>query len=118
MKRRILFGLTAATLAVALVGCASMRRNQLADELRTALAGEPVNIVVANDIITLSSSADYLYPSGGWQLRPDASILSKLAPVLATLQNTNIIVAGYTDDTPIGPQLKRMGVTTNTDLSR
>ena len=61
MKRRTLFALTAATLAVALSGCASMRRNQLADELRTALGGDPVNIVVENDTITMSSSADYLY---------------------------------------------------------
>lgn len=117
MKRRNLFGATAAVLAIGLAGCASFQINQLAGDLRTALAGEPVDVVVQDGTITLTSSADYLYASGGWQLRPGAPLLTRMAPVLAKLQNTSIVVAGYTDNTPIGPELQRSGVASNTDLS-
>jgi len=118
VKRRTFATLAAATVALTLSGCASMRMNRVAGDLRTALAGEPVTVNTQQDgSITLSSSADYLYPSGGWELRPGAPVLSKMVPTLARLQNTNIIVTGYTDTTPIGPQLKQMGVTSNKELS-
>ena len=118
MKRRTFATLAAATVALTLSGCASMRMNRVAGDLRTALAGEPVIVTTQQDgSITLTSSADYLYPSGGWELRPGAPVLSKMVPTLARLQNTNIIVTGYTDTTPIGPQLRQMGVTSNKELS-
>jgi len=43
--------------------------------------------------------------------------LSKLAPTLRGLQQTRIVVNGYTDNVPIGPELRRLGVTNNLDLS-
>ncbi|MBV8456537.1 MAG: OmpA family protein, partial [Acetobacteraceae bacterium] len=67
--------------------------------------------------ITLTSSADYLYPSGGWELRPGAPVLSKMVPTFSRLQQTNILVTGYTDNTPVGPQLRRMRISNNQDLS-
>ena len=118
MKRRAFFALTAAAVALAGSGCASMRINRVADDLRTALAGEPVVVTTQQDgTIMVTSSADYLYPSGGWQLRPGAPVLSNMVPTLAKLQNTSIIVTGYTDSTPIGPQLRQIGVTSNKELS-
>ena len=65
----------------------------------------------------MTSSADYMFPSGGWQIPPDSPVLNKVAPILARLQNTKIIVRGYTDNTPVGPQLQRMGIANNLDLS-
>ncbi len=109
MKRRIFTALAAATIVLGVSGCASMRMDRVAGDLRTALAGEPVIVTTKDDTLTMVSSADYLYPSGGWELRPGAPVLAKMAPTLAGLRNTNIIVSGYTDSTPIGPQLKRMG---------
>lgn len=117
MKRRIFTALAAATIALGVSGCASMRMDRVAGDLRTALAGEPVIVTTKDDTLTMVSSADYLYPSGGWELRPGAPLLAKMVPTLAKLQNTNIIVSGYTDSTPIGPQLKRMGISTNKELS-
>src|SRR4051794_1533702 len=117
MKRRTFSALAAMTLVLVLPACASMRLNQISSDLKTALAGEPVVVTTGDGSINITSSADYLYPSGGWQLRPGAPLLSKMVPTLAKLQNTNIIVTGYTDDTPIGPQLKQMGVTSNKELS-
>ncbi len=41
----------------------------------------------------------------------------KLVPTLVKLQNTRVVVNGYTDNVPIGPELKRMGVESNLQLS-
>ena len=117
MQRRTFSFLAVAALAVSLSGCANYRMNQVADQLRTALAGEPVVVTAQGGTVTLTSSADVLYPSGGWKLQPGAPLLSKMAPVLAQLQNTVIIVTGFTDTTPIGPGLKQMGITSNKELS-
>jgi hypothetical protein len=81
MIRKAASILAAGTLALALAACASMMGNQLnkdADELRTALAGEPVAVTTQDSSVIIASSADYLYPSGGWQLRPGAPLLSKM----------------------------------------
>jgi chemotaxis protein MotB len=113
---------------VFLAGCANHLQT-LDQQLRTALAGEPVNIASQetssgvsglfkqSGTITLTSSADYLYPSGGYELRPGAPVLSKVVPIFRNFQHTTISVIGYTDNTPVGAQLQRMGISNNTDLS-
>jgi chemotaxis protein MotB len=114
--------------ALALIGCANHLQS-LDQQLTTALAGEPVvitmqetssgvsGLVKQSGTITLTSSADYLYPSGGYELRPGAPALTKMVPIFQTFQHTTITVIGYTDNTPVGPQLQRMGISSNTDLS-
>src|SRR5690348_14421520 len=91
--------------AIALSGCQSFQSmigtsklDQAADQLKTALAGEPVVITKESGSVRLTSSADYLYPSGGWQLRPGTPVLSKMVPTFVTFQNTKIVVGGYTDN--------------------
>jgi chemotaxis protein MotB len=124
MAKWLLGGVFALTLA----GCANHLQT-LDQQLTTALAGEPVVITTQetssgvsglfkqSGAITLTSSADYLYPSGDWHLRPGAPVLGKMVPIFRNLQHTTITVIGYTDNTPIGPQLQRMGINDNTDLS-
>ena len=120
--------LLGSALALSLVGCAN--QFQTTDQrLTTALAGEPViineqetssgisGLFNQSGTITLTSSADYLYPSGGYELRPGAPVLSKVVPIFRNFQHTTITVIGYTDNTPIGSQLRRMGISDNTDLS-
>ncbi len=112
--------LPAGVLALTLSACASMMGNTLdqrVDELKSALAGEPVQITKQGNSLKLTSSADAMFPSGGWQLQPGAPVLSKMVPTLSKLQHTNIVVGGYTDNTPVGPQLRRMGISNNVDLS-
>jgi chemotaxis protein MotB len=117
MNRRSALLLGAGALAFVLTGCASMQRNKLADKLRNALVGAPVTVSQPDDSIIVTSSADYMFPSGGWQIPSDSPVLNKIAPVLSNLQNTKIVVRGYTDNTPVGPQLQKMGITNNLDLS-
>jgi len=45
------------------------------------------------------------------------ALLDKMLPTLSKLQNTKIVVAGYTDNVPIGAELKTKGVSNNLDLS-
>jgi chemotaxis protein MotB len=114
--------------ALSLVGCTNHFQT-VDQQLTTALAGEPVVITShetssgvsglfkQSGTITLTSGADYLYPSGGWNLRPGAPVLSKMVPIFRNFQHTTIAVIGYTDNTPVGPQLQRMGISDNTELS-
>jgi chemotaxis protein MotB len=67
--------------------------------------------------VTINS--DLLFPSGGWQMPPTAEqTIAKIAPILAPNIKNHIFVNGYTDNTPIGPELARQGVTTNLILSQ
>jgi chemotaxis protein MotB len=62
-------------------------------------------------------AGDLLFPAGGYQLDPDSeAILSQYVPQLRSLQNTKIAVYGFTDNLPVGPALKRTGVSNNIDL--
>jgi chemotaxis protein MotB len=44
--------------------------------------------------------------------------IAKMVPILAPMQQTKIMVNGYTDNVPIGPGLMRQGVTSNLVLSQ
>jgi chemotaxis protein MotB len=40
-----------------------------------------------------------------------------MVPIFRQFQHTTITVIGYTDTTPVGPQLQSMGISDNTQLS-
>jgi flagellar motor protein MotB len=51
-------------------------------------------------------------------MRPEAAqIMAKLVPVLAPLQNTAIVVTGYTDNAAVGGSQQRQGIETRLQLS-
>jgi chemotaxis protein MotB len=64
-------------------------------------------------------AADLLFPSGGFQLTPagQAELANNVVPKLKGLQNAKIVVYGYTDNTPVGPELQRQGIPDNLVLS-
>jgi chemotaxis protein MotB len=68
---------------------------------------------------TFVETGDMLFPSGGYQLSAagKAELSSNIVPKLAGLQNAKIVVYGYTDSTPVGPQLRKMGIPDNLALS-
>ena len=64
-------------------------------------------------------ATDLLFPSGSYQLSPagKAELSNNISPKLTGLQDAKVVVYGYTDNAPIGPQLQRAGINDNLTLS-
>jgi chemotaxis protein MotB len=66
----------------------------------------------------MTMAADLAFRKGSFKLSAAGRAkLDQLVPVLHQLRNGKVVVYGYTDDTPVGPRLKRMGIADNLDLS-
>ena len=124
--------LTAATASILpltvllLSACVSMQTydalendyNQLNQRLSSEIAQQQVHITRLQGAIKVAVNSELLFPSGGWQMPPAAAqTIAKMAPVLAPFVQTQIIVTGYTDNVPIGPELRAQGVENNQQLS-
>lgn len=65
------------------------------------------------------ANSDLLFASGSWEMRPQGQqIIAGFAQKLAPTQQHHLLVSGYTDNAPIGPALRRQGVTSNDELSQ
>jgi len=92
--------------------------NQLNQQLSGEIAQQQVHITRLQGAIKVAVNSDLLFPSGSWQMPPSAAqLIAKMAPILAPFQQTTIIVTGYTDNVPIGPELRAQGVENNQQLS-
>lgn len=92
--------------------------NQLNQRLSAEIGSQQVHITRLRGAIKVAVNSELLFPSGGWQMPPQAAqTIAKMAPVLAPMQQTKLLVNGYTDNTPIGPQLHAQGVQSNQQLS-
>jgi chemotaxis protein MotB len=105
------------TLSQAMAAGEQLQLIQDVEQLKTALAGEPIIFTPQIVSVTITSSADAMFPSGGWQLPTNAPLLDKMMPTLSQFHTTKIVVRGYTDNMPIGQPLQVAGVTDNLDLS-
>jgi chemotaxis protein MotB len=48
-----------------------------------------------------------MFPEGGWQIHQQGeATLNKIVPTLVSLQNQRVVVEGFTDNVPIGPELR------------
>jgi chemotaxis protein MotB len=120
----------AVAVAVFMTGCVSqstydqqVAQNQQLQaqnqQLQAQNAAAQQQIVRLQGAIRYTVNSDLLFKSGSWDMSPDGqSIIARLAKKLAPTQQNHLVVAGYTDDAPIGPSLKRAGVTTNVELSQ
>ena len=69
--------------------------------------------------IKYTVNSDLLFAPGSWEMSASGQqIIARLAKKLAPTQMNKIVVNGYTDNTPIGPELQKQGVTTNQELSQ
>ena|SRR5437762_463248 len=69
--------------------------------------------------IKVTVNDDLLFPSGDWQMPTAAQqTMAKMIPILAPMQQTKIMVNGYTDNVPVGVGLRRQGITSNVILSQ
>jgi chemotaxis protein MotB len=90
------------------------QNTELSQELATSKA-QTARLVGA---VKYTVNSDLLFTPGGWEIRPRGKqIIAKLASQLAPTQQTPLLVNGYTDNAPIGPELKQQGVMSNQDLS-
>jgi chemotaxis protein MotB len=92
--------------------------NQLNQQLSGEIAQQQVRITRLQGAIRVAVNSDLLFPSGSWQMPPQAAqLIGRMAPILAPFQQTKIIVTGYTDNVPVGPELRVQGVDSNQQLS-
>jgi len=76
------------------------------------IAADRTQIGRLQGAIKYTVNSDLLFASGGWQMRPQGKqIIARMAAKLAPTQQNKIIVNGYTDTAPIGPELQRQGIT-------
>jgi len=88
-------------------------------QLQTQVAAERSQISRLQNAIKYTVNSDLLFKSGSWEMAPQGQeIIAKMASQLATTQLSRLVVNGYTDNAPIGRELKRRGVTTNVELSQ
>jgi chemotaxis protein MotB len=92
--------------------------NQLNQRLSGEISRQQVHITRLQGAIKIAVNSDLLFPSGSWQMPPAAAqTIAEMAPVLAPFQQTQIIVIGFTDNVPIGPELQQQGIESNQQLS-
>src|SRR5208283_898761 len=114
-------------LMLVLSGCVSQQKydalqsryDQLNQTMSTEINAKEMHIERLQNAIKVTVNDELLFPSGEWQMPASAQqTIAKMAPILAPMQQTRIVVNGYTDNVPIGPGLMRQGITSNLILSQ
>jgi chemotaxis protein MotB len=118
-RRQMTSATAALLLSGLLVACVSLSTyDQLKQRLSGEISQDQVRITKLQGAIKVTVNSELLFPSGGWQMPPDAAqTIARIAPILVPLQTAHITVIGYTDNVPIGPELKAQGIENNQQLS-
>jgi chemotaxis protein MotB len=88
-------------------------------QLQQQLATDQQQINRLQGAIKYTVNSDLLFAPGSWRMKPQGQqIIANLAKKLAPTQQNHLMVSGYTDSSPIGPQLQQEGVTSNQELSQ
>jgi chemotaxis protein MotB len=88
-------------------------------ELSTQVATDKAQIGRLQGAIKYTVNSDLLFSPGGWQISlRGKQIIANMAAKLAPTQQNKIVVNGYTDNAPIGPELQRQGIASNQVLSQ
>jgi chemotaxis protein MotB len=110
-----------------LAGCVSQQKydaleaeyQQLNRTMSTEIASNQAHITRLQNAIKVTVNSELLFPSGDWEMPVESQqTIAKIAPILAPMQQTKIVVNGYTDNVPIGPGLISKGITSNQELSQ
>jgi chemotaxis protein MotB len=95
------------------------RYDQLNQTMSSEIGAKQMHIERLQNAIKVTVNDQLLFPSGDWQMPATAQqTIAKMVPILAPMQQTKIVVNGYTDNVPIGPGLKRQGISSNLVLSQ
>jgi chemotaxis protein MotB len=115
------------TVMLLLAGCVSQQKydalqsryDQLNRTMSSEISANQMHIERLQNAIKVTVNDQLLFPSGDWQMPATAQqTIAKMVPILAPMQQTKIMVNGYTDNVPIGPGLMRQGITSNLVLSQ
>jgi chemotaxis protein MotB len=88
-------------------------------QLQQQVAANQQQISRLQGAIKYTVNSDLLFASGSWEMRPQGQqIIADFARKLAPTQQNHLLVSGYTDNAPIGPALRKQGVTSNQELSQ
>ena len=124
MKRKAVGAALAVSFSVLLLsGCVSQQQYDAVvaenNQLKAQLAQSQAQLTQSQAEQKFVEAGDLLFPSGGFQMGPagQAEIANNVVPKLRGLQNVKIVVYGYTDNTPVGPELQRQGIPDNLVLS-
>ena len=122
LKSSVLLLPIAAPLLLAACGVSQDKYDALAAQnqrLQQQVAADQAHISRLQGAIKYTVNSDLLFPSGSWQMSADGKeIIAKMAKTLAPGLQDKLLVNGYTDNAPIGPGLRRQGVTSNEELSQ
>jgi chemotaxis protein MotB len=78
------------------------------------IASDKAQITRLQGAVKYTVNSDQLFAPGSWQMSTSGKqIIAKMASQLATTQQNKLVVNGYTDNAPIGPELQQQGITTN-----
>jgi chemotaxis protein MotB len=127
-SRQFVIGMLVSTILVP--GCVKKSKyealeaenRRLQQELSTEkaqVAAEKAQVARLQGAIKYTVNSDLLFAPGKWEIKESGKdVIAKLASKLAPTQQNKLIVNGYTDNAPIGPGLKKQGVTSNEELSQ
>ena len=91
---------------------------QLDAQLKSEIAADQIQIEQLQKLVRLTLADGILFPEGGWDLNEAGkATLAKLAPTLKGLSGQRVVVKGFTDNVPIGPEL-RTRFPNNVELSK
>jgi chemotaxis protein MotB len=83
------------------------------------ISAEKAQVGRLQGAIKYTVNSDLLFSPGSWEMKKAGKqIIAKMAVKLAPTQQNKLLVNGYTDNAPIGPALKKEGVTSNEELSQ
>jgi chemotaxis protein MotB len=127
-NRQLVIGTVVSTILVA--GCVTKSKyealeaenRQLHQQVATQsaqISAEKAQVGRLQGAIKYTVNSDLLFAPGKWEIKEAGkNVIAKLAVKLAPSQQNHLVVNGYTDNAPIGPALKKEGVTTNEELSQ
>ena len=94
-----------------------LQQQNSADEQQ--IAADKAQISRLQGAIKYTVNSDQLFAPGSWEMSAQGKqIIAKMASQLAPTQQNKIVVTGYTDNAPIGPELQRQGIASNQVLSQ
>src|SRR4029079_9748244 len=88
-----------------LAGCVTQQKydaleadyQQLNQTMSAEIASNQMHITRLQNAIKVSVNSELLFPSGDWQMPSEAQqTIGKIVPILAPMQQTRIMVNGYT----------------------